>query len=1257
RFPEANDHNQFWQNIEQGINSISEITSQRWEVEKYYSDTPETPNKTISKWGGLIEGVDQFDAELFDISPREATRTDPQQRILLELSWSCIEDAGYSPSQLSGKDVGVFIGACSYDSILLMNQNQDNVEGHSGTGTWTCMIPNRISSFFNLHGPSIPIDTACSSSLVAIHYGVKSLKESECEMALVGGISVLFTSTTYIQMSQLGMLSPTGQCRTFSSDADGYVRGEGAGVVLLKPLKKAIEDGDRIYCVIKGSAINHGGRARTLTSPNVYAQSQVLRSAYTNANIPPNTVSYIEAHGTGTPLGDPIEINALKRGFKQLHQQYGLGRSEKSYCGLGAVKSNIGHLEGAAGIAGVIKVLLAMKHKKLPTIVNFKELNPRINLKDSPFYIIDQTQEWKKLKTESGEEIPRRAGVSSFGIGGVNAHIVLEEAPLEVRSQKSKFRSNNDRVAPLQEDNNLERSLHLLTLSAQTEKALSELVVRYQNYLEEEKNDSELGDICYTANIGRSHFNHRLAVIASNQQELVEKLLQYKAGEEVVGICSGELPKNSNTPKIAFLFTGQGSQYVNMGKELYEESSVFREAIDRCDEILGKFQTTSLKEIFYPVKEDESHSSLLNQTAYTQPALFAVEYALAQLWQSWGIKPELVMGHSVGEYVAATVAGIFSLEEGLKLIAERGRLMQELPSGGGMVAVMASESRVKTLIAPDTEIGIAAINGPESVVISGKSTELRAVMSSLEVEGIKTKQLEVSHAFHSELMEPMLTEFTAVAEGLTYTQPKIPVISNLTGTVADDSICSAKYWVNHVRQPVRFAQGMETLQKQGAEIFLEIGPKPILLGMGRQCLPEGLGVWLPSLRPGVEEWQQMLSSLGQLYVTGVKVDWSGFDRDYTNQKVALPTYPFQRERYWIDTTKNQNHNTVNGSSSLVVKLLNQGDIQGLSEEIKLDENLTEDEKILLPKLVKILTNRHQSDLQLKGNVVYDYYNSVTEVSKGKVSQKNSQETKPLQFITFGILPEAIPGFSWVKIFIEPNQNQTYQAALLESQKELRKLCFAPVDFSSCNKVLDFGCGYGSDLITLAKSHPHLQLNGYTISREQAKFATNQVNGYQLQEQIQIFNRDSSKDEFPDNYNLIFGFEVAHHIKNKSLLFSNISRHLEEEGLLVMADFIANGDLDIDHEETSSYFITKQHWVEQLSPNHLQLISAIDISQEVANHLYDPEFEESLNELHKKGYDENIINAFKSYDKLGKLLKKGLANYVLLAAKKQEIIPE
>ncbi len=940
RFPGANNYSQFWQNLEQGVNSITEIPSQRWEVERYYSSTPQHPHKTISKWGGFIEGIDKFDAQFFGIAPKEAEKIDPQQRIMLELGWFCIEDAGYSSTQLSGSQVGVFIGVCNYDYDQLQHQDEENVDGHSGTGTWNCMLPNRISSFFNFHGPSIPIDTACSSSLVAIHYAINAIKESECDMALVGGVSVCCIPTRFIQMSQLGMLSSTGKCKTFDREADGYVRGEGAGLILLKPLGKAIADSDHIYGVIKGSAVNHGGKARTLTSPNVYTQAQVLRIAYTKAEVPPNTVSYIEAHGTGTPLGDPIEINALKRGFKQLYQHYRLHNPKQAYCGIGAVKTSIGHLEAAAGIAGVIKVILAMKSKKMPKMANFKELNPRINLKDSPFYIIDRTMEWKTLKTELGKEIPRRAGVSSFGIGGVNAHLIIEEAPIQIKSINTMpyLQEETDRMQAQVTDiataqgnawqkrgDYVERPLHLLTLSAKTETALDELVSSYENYI---KTNLELGlaNICYTANTGREHFSNRLAVIASNQEELATKLRNYKQGQEIVGIYSEKVGKKTAVQEIAFLFTGQGSQYVNMGKQLYQQAPVFREAIDQCEEILSSLETfhqTSLIELLYPQTTDDSSSSRvstevspLDQTIYTQPALFAIEYALANLWQSWGIQPHIVIGHSVGEYVAATVAGIWSLEEGLKLIATRGKLMQNLPPRGEMFSVMASESKVKTFLTPyKEEVAIAAINGPESTVISGESVAVRIIVSQLESAGIKTKQLQVSHAFHSSLMTPMLAEFEAVANQLTYNQPKIPIVSNVTGTIADKSIASAQYWVDHVRQPVRFAQGMAALHEQGYETFLEIGPKPILLGMARQCLPEGAGIFLPSLRPGQiplpsndaallrNEWQQILSSLGQLYVQGTKIDWVGFDRNYARQKVALPTYPFQRQRYWLETKK------------------------------------------------------------------------------------------------------------------------------------------------------------------------------------------------------------------------------------------------------------------------------------------------------------------------------------------------------------------
>lgn len=864
RFPGANDYEQFWLNLEQGVNSISEISPQRWDVQKYYSPNPQERNKSISKWGGLIEASDQFDAQFFGISPREAKTMDHQQRLMLELSWSCLEDAGYSASQLSGSQVGVFIGACNYDSILLLNKDEENIEGHSGTGSWTCMIPNRISYFFDFRGPSVPVDTACSSSLVALHLAMNALKEKECKMALVGGISVLNTARTYIQMSQLGMLSPTGQCQSFDRNADGYVRGEGAGVILLKPLAKAIEDKDHIYGVIKGMAVNHGGKSRTLTSPSIYAQAQVMRAAYTKANVAPNTVSYIEAHGTGTPLGDPIEINALKRAFRQLDQEYKLPISAKHYCGLGTVKTNIGHLEGAAGIAGVIKVLLAMKHKKLPKMLNFQQLNPRIKLEDSPFYIVSETQEWQQLKTPAGQVVPRRAGVSSFGVGGVNAHVVLEEPP-EPKTQRVE----------------VERPLHILTLSAKNEKALGQLVKKYQGYLQSHQ-EASTANICFTANTGRAHFEQRLAVVAESNVELQTQLEAFLKVNQTNGLVRGQV--RGESPKVAFMFTGEGSQYINMGLQLYQTQPSFRQTLEECDQILRPLLEKPLLSVLYPQSTAlAENSSLLDRATYNQSALLAVEYGLAQLWQSWGIKPDVVMGHSVGEYVAAIVAGVFSLEDGLKLIATRGS---------------------------------------------------------------------------------MPGEFEAVAKEVTYRQPHIPIISNLTGQKATPEIATPEYWIDHVGQLGHFAQSMQTLHQSGYKLFLEIGPKPILLEMGCQGLPEDVGLWLPSLNPPQEDWQQMLSSLEQLYVKGVKVDWSGFDQDYPRSKVTLPTYPFQRQRYWLEASENGHQKDIlENSLNPIGELLNQIDTDKLVEELNFSEQLTEQEQKLLPKVLKILTTRFQKSGQ------------------------------------------------------------------------------------------------------------------------------------------------------------------------------------------------------------------------------------------------------------------------------------------------------
>nr|AAT70108.1 CurM [Lyngbya majuscula] len=943
RFPGgANDPSTYWRLLHDGIDAITPVPPHRWDVNAHYEPNPEIPGKAYTKQGGFIEQVDQFDPLFFGISPREAISLDPQYRLLLEVTWEALENAGQTWTNLKNSKTSVFMGVSTDDYASLSNPILINNRS-LGVG--------RISHLLGLQGSNIQLDTACSSSLVAIHLACQSLRSGESNLALVGGVNLILSPISTIGRCTMKALSPDGRCKTFDAAANGYGQAEGCGVVVLKRLSDAITDGDLISALIRGSAINHDGPSSGLTVPNGMAQKQVIQQALSNARLEPHQVSYLEAHGTGTALGDPIEIEALAA-------IYGKNRPVDQPLVVGSVKTNIGHLEAAAGVSALIKVVLALQHQEIPPHLHLKQPNPYVDWDKLPIKIPTSLMPW------NCEAKPRIAGISSFGISGTNAHLLLEEVPELIKGQKAKGKSEND----------LERPLHILTLSTKTEKALEELVSRYQNHWETYP-ELAISDVCYTANTGRAQFNHRLAVIASGSEELTQKLRQHTAGEEVVGVFSGKVPNSGSESKVAFLFTGQGSQYLNMGRQLYETQPTFRQALDTCDHILRPYLDNPLLEILYPQDAQKSNDSPLDQTGYTQPALFSIEYALLKLWESWGIKPNVVMGHSVGEYVAATVAGVFSLEDGLKLIAARGRLMQGLPAGGEMVSVMASESKVlETLKAMSLEdkVAIAAINGPESIVISGEAEAIRAMATHLESVGIKTKQLQVSHAFHSPLMEPMLAEFEAVANQITYHQPRIPIISNVTGTKADKSIATAQYWVNHVRQPVRFAQGMATLHQQGYETFLEIGAKPILLGMGKQCLSPDVGVWLPSLRHGVDEWQQILSSLGQLYVQGAKVDWSGFDRDYSREKVVLPTYPFQRERYWVETSINQQQvvcsgepnlqGTPEGTSTTIVKLLSQGNTKELAEKVEKTSDLPPEQLKLLPDLLASLSQQHQQEL-------------------------------------------------------------------------------------------------------------------------------------------------------------------------------------------------------------------------------------------------------------------------------------------------------
>jgi acyl transferase domain-containing protein/SAM-dependent methyltransferase/acyl carrier protein len=883
RFPGGADTPEaFWQLLRNGGNAVREVPADRWDVSGYFDPDPEAPGKIYTRFGGFLDQVDKFDSQFFGISPREALSLDPQQRLVLEVGWEALERAGQSPAELLDSRTAVFIGIGSSDYFLLQTKNSDpaRIDAYTGSGGGLCFAAGRLSYFLGLQGPSMIIDTACSSSLVAVHQACQSLRTRESNLALAGGVNLMLSPDLFIYLCKIKALAADGFCKAFDAAADGLVRGEGCGVVVLKRLADAVSDGDNILALIAGSAVNQDGRSSGLTVPNGVAQQALIREALANARKEPAQVSFVETHGTGTSLGDPIEANALGAVL-------GMGRRKDQPLVIGSVKTNVGHLEAAAGIAGLIKAVLALQHKEIPPNLHFKHLNPEINVNEFPILVPTKAIPWTSA---SGTRI---AGVSSFGLSGTNAHVILEEAPSR---------------APLSAGDS--RPTHVLCLSAKNPAALKQLSARYEDYLATQPM-TPVSDVCYTANTGRAHFKHRLAIVNSSLEELRARLLDFGAGNESVCVSSGEV-KGILPPKVAFLFTGQGGQYVNMGRALDESEPAFRQIVDRCDELLRPHLPKSLRSVLYP---QPGEITPLDETAYTHVAMFAVQYGLAQLWRSWGVQPGMVMGHSVGEIVAATVAGSMSLEDGLMIMRERGRLMQSLPATGMMASLLAGEERVAAALAPYRDrVAIAAVNGPESTVISGERTAMQEILHTLEAEGIKTKPLKVSNSFHSPLVEPVLEEFEHAAARAAFRPPQMALFSSMRlEMVGERNLLDAAYWRYNLRHTVRFSEAMRAVYEQGYRMFLEIGPSPILVSMGSQCVPEGQGVWLPSLRQDRNDWDQVLESLGTLYVNGVNIDWSGFDRHHARKKIMLPTYPWRRKQFWVEAARTRQL----GSSSQV----------------------------------------------------------------------------------------------------------------------------------------------------------------------------------------------------------------------------------------------------------------------------------------------------------------------------------------------------
>ena len=853
----------FWQALRAGVDAIREVPADRWKVGGAAGERPET------RWGGFLEAVDGFDAGFFGIAPREAETLDPQQRLLLEVTWEALENAGQPPDQLSGSRTGVFVGISTMDyQRQVLTRPEAELDAYAVTGNMSSVAAGRLSYVLGLQGPCASIDTACSSSLVAVHLACQSLRGRECDLAIAGGVNVLLSPVMMDLLARTQGLSPDGRCKTFDAAANGFVRAEGCGVVVLKRLSDALRDRDPIWALIRGSAVNQDGRSTGLTTPNVLSQQALLRQALESARVAPSQIGYVEAHGTGTSLGDPIEIEALK-------EVLGGPRADGSPCVLGSVKTNIGHLEAGAGVAGLIKAVLALKHEVIPRHLHFRTLNPRISLDGTPFVIPREELPWK------AGSAPRFAGTSSFGLSGTNAHVILEEAPTPPAAAE-------DAAAP--------RAV-LLAVSARDPGALRALAAAYHDHLQGAGAAAPLADVAYTASVRRSHHDHRLAVVGSGHDEIARGLDAFARGVERPGVISGRKAPGA-PPKVAFVFSGQGSHWLGMGRHLHDEEPVFRQALEACDAALRKHGPWSLLE---ELRAGEA-ASRLERTEVVQPVIFAMGVALAALWRSWGVEPGAVVGHSVGEVAAAYVAGALSLEDAALIVHTRSHLMRRADGKGAVAVIELPEAEVAGWLAgSEGRVVIAGINSPGATLVSGERAAVGELLARLEQAEVGCRRVKMEVASHSPQMDALRDDLLEALKGVRPRAGAIAIHSTVTGEACDGASLDAAYWARNLREPVQFARAIQRLAAGGPVSFVEISAHPILLSAVAATLREGggaVGAAVPSLRRGRPERATMLESLAALHVQGYPVDLRRLHPG-GGRCVVLPAYPWQRRRYWV----------------------------------------------------------------------------------------------------------------------------------------------------------------------------------------------------------------------------------------------------------------------------------------------------------------------------------------------------------------------